>query len=45
MHLQLGQVQTIFISSPETAEQVMKVHDINFSHRPYLLVGQIILIL
>lgn len=42
MHLQLGQVQTIVISSPETAEQVMKVHDINFAHRPHLLVGQII---
>ncbi|KAI5605011.1 hypothetical protein BDE02_01G323100 [Populus trichocarpa] len=41
MHLQLGQVQTIVISSPETAEQVMKVHDINFAHRPHLLLRKI----
>ncbi|KAJ9691393.1 hypothetical protein PVL29_013545 [Vitis rotundifolia] len=42
MSLQLGEVYTLIISSPEMAKQVMKTHDINFAQRPRLLASNIL---
>ncbi|XP_071727990.1 desmethyl-deoxy-podophyllotoxin synthase-like [Rutidosis leptorrhynchoides] len=42
MHLQLGELAVVVVSSPETAKQVMKTHDVNFADRPYLYAYDII---
>lgn len=42
MHVQLGQVSTVVISSPEIAEEVLKNHDIVFSNRPRLVASDIL---
>ncbi|XP_062078741.1 cytochrome P450 71D9-like [Humulus lupulus] len=42
MYLRIGEVQTIVVSSPEYAKEVMRVHDIAFASRPSILFAKII---
>ncbi|XP_057428703.1 cytochrome P450 71D11-like [Lotus japonicus] len=42
MHLQLGEVLFIIVSSAEYAREVMKTHDFLFASRPHLLVSDIV---
>ncbi|MCD7452234.1 hypothetical protein HAX54_015999 [Datura stramonium] len=42
MHLQLGEVSAVVVSSSEMAKQVLKTHDLAFATRPRLLATDII---
>ncbi|KAM3397938.1 premnaspirodiene oxygenase [Capsicum galapagoense] len=43
MHLQLGEVSAVVITSPEMAKQVLKNHDLAFASRPKLLASEIVM--
>ncbi|XP_062079793.1 cytochrome P450 71D9-like [Humulus lupulus] len=43
MHLKIGQVPTLIVSSPEYAKEVMRIHDMVFASRPTVLLAQIML--
>ncbi|XP_047962181.1 desmethyl-deoxy-podophyllotoxin synthase-like [Salvia hispanica] len=40
MHLQLGELHFLIVSSVDFAKQVMKTHDTNFANRPQMLVAE-----
>nr|GMD49013.1 premnaspirodiene oxygenase-like [Ipomoea batatas] len=43
MHLQLGEVSTLVVTSPDMAKEFLKTHDMSFADRPAFLAANIIL--
>ncbi|XP_061343788.1 cytochrome P450 71D10-like [Gastrolobium bilobum] len=42
MHMKLGGISTIVVSSPQMAKEVMKTHDIIFANRPLIVAADVI---
>ncbi|KAK7316832.1 hypothetical protein RJT34_00581 [Clitoria ternatea] len=42
MHIKLGSLSTVVVSTPEMAKEIMKTHDITFANRPHLLAAHVI---
>ncbi|KAJ9562991.1 hypothetical protein OSB04_008151 [Centaurea solstitialis] len=43
MHLQLGEVSALIVSSPRVAKEILMKNDVAFANRPELLVGKIVM--